>query len=66
LPPPTTAGSSHDDAQLDNSALHMGAVRPHNGFVGSLHFKSSRTDHGNLQAFEMLPAFFVNFVDVRF
>jgi hypothetical protein len=38
-----TAGSSHDDAHPDNSALHRGAVRPNTGFVGSLFFISPRT-----------------------
>ena len=28
-----TVGSSHDDAHLDTSALHTGAVCPHTGFV---------------------------------
>ena len=37
-----TAGSSHDDANPDNSTLHTGAVRPHTGFVGSLFFISPR------------------------
>jgi hypothetical protein len=50
-------GSSHDDAHPDNSTLHTGAVRPHAGFVGSLFIISSRTGHGSLQVFEMLPAF---------
>jgi hypothetical protein len=52
-----TAGSSHDDARPDNSALYTGAVRPHTGFVESLVFISHRTGHGSSQVFEMLPAF---------
>jgi hypothetical protein len=40
-----TASSSHDDAHLDDSALHTGLVRPHFGFVGSLFFISPRTGH---------------------
>jgi hypothetical protein len=31
-----TVGRNHDDAHLDNSALHTGAVRPHTGFVENL------------------------------
>jgi hypothetical protein len=42
-----TFGSSHDDANLDNSTLHTGTVRPHTGFVGSLFFISPRTGRGN-------------------
>jgi hypothetical protein len=36
-----TAGSSHDDAHPDDSALYTGAVRPQTGFVGSLFFISN-------------------------
>ena len=61
-----TVGSSHDDAHPDNLTLHTGAVRPHTGFVGSLFFISPRTGHGSSKVFEMLPAFFVYFVGVRF
>jgi hypothetical protein len=35
-----TAGSSHDDAHPDNSALHTEAIRPHTGFVASVFFIS--------------------------
>ena len=40
----------------DNPTLHMGAVRPHPGFVESLLFISSRNGT-RAQVFEMLPAF---------
>jgi hypothetical protein len=45
----TAVGSSHDDAHPDNSTLHAGAVRPHNGFVESLFFKSPRSGNGSSQ-----------------
>ena len=50
-----TVGSSHDDVHPDNQTLHMGAVRPHHGFVESLFFISSRNG-ARAQVFEMLPA----------
>jgi hypothetical protein len=52
-----TVGSSHDDAHPDNSTVHIGAVRPHTGFVESFFFISPRTGHGSSNVFEMLPAF---------
>jgi hypothetical protein len=52
-----TVGSSRDDADLDNSTLHTGAIRPHTSFVGSVFSMSSRTGHGSSQEFEMLPSF---------
>jgi hypothetical protein len=51
-----SVGSSHDDAHPDNSTLHMGAVRPHSGFVENLFFISPRTGHRS-HVFEILPAF---------
>ena len=51
-----TVGISHDDVHPDNQALHMGAVRPHPGFVESPLFISSRNGT-RAQVFEMLPAF---------
>jgi hypothetical protein len=52
-----TAGSSHDDVNPVNSALHTGAVRPHTGFVGSIFFISPHAGHGSSNLFEKLPAF---------
>jgi hypothetical protein len=50
-------GSSHDNARLDNSTLHTGAVRPHPGFLESLFFTTPRASN-RTRVFEMLPAFF--------
>ena len=51
-----TVSSSHDDVHPDNPTLHMGAVRPHPGFVESPFFVSSHNG-ARAQVFEMLPAF---------